>query len=193
MTATSSLRQLVAATRVLLVLTVLTGIAYPLAITAIAQVIAPDKANGSRVQLGGKVIGSTLIAQRFDGPQWFHPRPSAAGDGYDTLSSSASNLGPNNPELAKSIRANQVAYAKENGVAVSNVPADAVTGSGSGLDPHISLANARIQARRVAEARGLSPAKVRGLVEQLRQGRTLGVLGGERVNVLELNLRLAKL
>lgn len=190
---TASFRQLAAAFRVLLVLTVITGIAYPLAITGIAQVITPGTANGSRVELHGRVIGSSLIAQPFTGAQWFQPRPSAAGDGYDTLSSSPSNLGPNNPDLVKAVGERKAQYAKENGVALSRVPADAIQASGSGLDPHISLANARIQASRVARARGLAPAKVQQLIDSLKQGRTLGVLGDERVNVLELNLRLGAL
>lgn len=191
---TAPLRQLGAGARVLLMLTLLTGIAYPLAITAVAQVISPGTANGSRVQLHGRTVGSTLIAQPFDGPRWFHPRPSAAGeDGYDTLSSSASNLGPNNSDLVQAVGARKAAYATENGVPAAQVPADAITASASGLDPHISLANAQIQAARVARARGLDPARVQGLVSELAQGRTLGILGAERVNVLALNLRIGSL
>lgn len=193
MSATASLRQLIAAIRVLLALTVLCGLAYPLAITGLAQVISPGTANGSRVESSGRIIGSSLIAQPFDGAQWFHPRPSAAGEhGYDTLSSSPSNLGPNNPELVSAIEARRAAYAEENGVHPAAVPADALTASASGLDPHISLANARVQASRVARARGLDPARVRALVDRLAQGRTFGVLGDERVNVLELNLALTR-
>lgn len=194
MSATASLRQLIAAIRVLLVLTVITGLAYPLAVTGLAQVVSPGTANGSRVELGGRTIGSSLIAQPFDGAEWFHPRPSAAGeDGYDTLSSSASNLGPNNPDLVTAIEERRAAYAQANGVAPGAVPADALTASGSGLDPHISLENARAQAGRVANARGLDPARVRAQVDRLAKGRTLGILGDERVNVLELNLALAQL
>jgi K+-transporting ATPase ATPase C chain len=190
----NSLRQLGAGFRILLVLTVILGIGYPLAVTAVAQVAAPGKANGSRVEVGGKVIGSTLIAQAADGPQWFHPRPSAAGeDGYDTLASSASNLGPNNPDLVKAVAERKAAYVKENGVAASKVPADAVTASGSGLDPHISVANAKLQAPRVAKARGLQTAQVLAIVNANTQGRTLGVLGDPRVNVLKLNLALQAL
>lgn len=194
MTATSTLRQLLAALRVLLVLTVITGLAYPLAITAVAQLASPGTANGSRVESGGRTIGSSLIGQPFEGAEWFHPRPSAAGEnGYDTLSSSASNLGPNNAELVAAIEERRAAYAQENGVAPARVPADALTASASGLDPHISVENARLQAGRVAQARGLAPARVRALVDQLAQGRTLGILGDVRVNVLELNLGLARL
>ena len=190
---TASFRQLAAAFRVLLVLTVITGIAYPLAITGIAQVITPGTANGSRVELHGRVIGSSLIAQPFTGAQWFQPRPSAAGDGYDTLSSSPSNLGPNNPDLVKTVTERKVQYAKENAIPLAQVPADAITASGSGLDPHISLRNARIQAARVARARGLAPATVERIVDDLTQGRTLGILGDARVNVLALNLAVARL
>lgn len=194
LTASSAARQFAAAVRVLLVLTVILGIAYPLAITAAAQVISPGNADGSRVEAGGKVVGSSLIAQPFDGPRWFHPRPSAAGEhGYDTLASAASNLGPNNPDLVGAIRERRASYAQENGVPESRVPADAVTASGSGLDPHISPANARLQAARVARARGLDPRRVRAIVDELEQGRTLGVLGEARVNVLALNARLAEL
>ncbi len=194
MTATSSLRQLIAAIRILLVLTVITGLAYPLAINAIAQVVSPGTANGSRVEVDGRTIGSSLIGQPFAGAEWFHPRPSAAGeDGYETLSSSASNLGPNNAELVQAITERRAAYAAENGVAPAQVPADALTASASGLDPHISVANARLQAGRVARARGVDPARVRALVDRLAQGRTLGILGDARVNVLQLNLALASL
>lgn len=191
---TAPVRQLAAGFRVLIVLTVILGIAYPLAITGIAQVVAPGKANGSRVEVGGKTIGSSLIAQPFTGAQWFQPRPSAAGEnGYDTLSSSASNLGPNNPDLVKTIDERKAAYAKANGVAPSAVPADAITAGGSGLDPAISPANARIQALRVARARGLAPAAVLALVQRTTRGRTLGILGAPRVNVLALNLAVQRL
>jgi K+-transporting ATPase ATPase C chain len=194
MSATSSLRQLAAAIRVLLVLTVLCGLLYPLAITGAAQLLSPGTANGSRVEIGGRVIGSSLIAQPFDAPQWFQPRPSAAGEnGYDTLSSSPSNLGPNNPDLVSAIEERRAAYAQANRVAPARVPADALTASASGLDPHISVENARVQAGRVARARGLQPARVRGLVDRLAKGRTLGILGDERVNVLQLNVALQRL
>lgn len=192
MTATSSLRQLLAGFRVLLALTVLVGVLYPLAITAIGQVTSPGNANGSRVEsASGATIGSDLIAQPFDGPQWFHPRPSAAGeDGYDTLASAASNLGPNSSDLVDAIDERRAAYAQANGVSPAAVPVDALTASGSGLDPDISPANARLQTARVARARGVSPAEIEAIVEQHTKGRTLGVLGDARVNVLELNLAL---
>lgn len=190
----SSFRQLLAGFRILLVFTVLLGLAYPLLVTGVAQVVSPGNANGSRAEVGGATIGSTSIAQPFDAPQWFQPRPSAAGEnGYDTLASSASNLGPNNADLVASIGERRTAYAKANGVPASSVPADAVTASGSGLDPDISPQNARLQAARVARARGLDPATVLRLVDAQEQGRTLGVLGQARVNVLELNLALQRL
>lgn len=195
MPAAASFRQLLAAARVLLALTLVTGIAYPLLITAAAQVLSPGNANGSRERAAdGRVIGSSLIGQPFGGAQWFHPRPSAAGeDGYDTLSSSASNLGPNNPALSALVRERREAYAREQGITTAQVPADAVTASGSGLDPHISPQNARLQARRVARARGLDPARLLRLVDRTTQGRTLGVLGDPRVNVLQLNRALEAL
>lgn len=188
----SALRQFLAGLRLLLLFTVILGLAYPLAITAAAQLAAPGRADGSQLSAGGKVIGSSLIGQPFDEPQWFHPRPSAAGEGYDTLSSSGSNLGPNNADLVTAIRERRDAYAATNGVAPEAVPVDALTASGSGLDPHISPRNARLQAPRVARARGLAPADVQALIEQQTQGRTLGVLGEQRVNVLELNLALTR-
>lgn len=187
------LRQTTAGLRVLLVLTVLLGLAYPLAVTGVAQVVSPGTANGSQVTSGGRVVGSSLLAQASDGAQWFHPRPSAAGeDGYDTSASGASNLGPNNTDLLAAIKQRRTAYAQENGVPEAAVPADALTAGGSGLDPHISLANARAQANRVAAARGIAPARVRALIAEHTQGRTLGILGDERVNVLELNLALGR-
>ncbi len=193
MTLTSSARQLLAGFRVLLVLTVVVGVLYPLAITAVAQVVSPGNANGSRVEVAGKTVGSDLIAQPFDGPQWFQPRPSAAGeDGYDTLASAASNLGPNSPDLVDAIKERRAAYAETNGVAPAAVPVDALTASASGLDPDVSPENARLQAARVARTRGLSTAQVDALIADRTKDRTLGVLGDERVNVLELNLALER-
>jgi potassium-transporting ATPase KdpC subunit len=184
-------RQLVPAVLALLVLTVLTGLAYPLAMTGAAQVLFPNRADGSLIKRDGKVVGSRLIGQNFSTPRYFHPRPSAAGDGYDAMSSSASNLGPTNPALIAEVRKRVAEYRSENGLrAGSAVPADAVTASGSGLDPHISKANARLQAPRVARARGLSLADVLMLVDEHTDGRPLGFLGEPAVNVLELNLAL---
>jgi K+-transporting ATPase ATPase C chain len=184
-------RQLVPALLAFLALTVLTGLAYPLAMTGAAQVLFPNRADGSLITRGGKVVGSRLIGQNFSAPGYFHPRPSAAGDGYDAMSSSASNLGPTNPDLITEVRKRAVAYRNENGLpAGSPVPADAVTASGSGLDPQISKANARLQAPRVARARGLSLDDVLRLVADHTDGRSLGFLGEPAVNVLGLNLAL---
>jgi K+-transporting ATPase ATPase C chain len=184
-------RQLVPAILAFLVLTVLTGVAYPLAMTGAAQVLFPNRADGSLIKRDGKVVGSRLIGQNFSRPRYFHPRPSAAGDGYDAMSSSASNLGPTNPALIADVRKRVAEYRSENGLpAGSVVPADAVTASGSGLDPHISKANARLQAPRVARARGLSLDAVLKLIDEHTDGRPLGFLGETGVNVLELNLAL---
>ena len=182
-------RQLAPALAVLALLTALTGLAYPLAVTGIAQVAFPARADGSLLERDGRVVGSRLIGQGFVGERWFHPRPSAAGDGYDAMSSSASNLGPTNPDLLAAVDERRDAYRDANGAAA---PVDAVTASGSGLDPHISPANARLQAPRVAEARGLELAEVLALVDAHTDGRSLGFLGEPGVNVLELNLTLAE-
>ena len=182
------------ALRALLVLTVILGIAYPLAMTGVGQVAFNNQANGSLVKVDGKVVGASLIGQNFTDakgnplPQYFQPRPSAAGDGYDANASSGSNLGPNNPDLIKAIKERRAQVAAFNQVSPSAVPADALTASASGLDPDISVAYADLQARRVAQARGLSPAAVQHLVDTMTKGRALGVLGEPRVNVLELNV-----
>ena len=185
-------RQLLPALRALAVLTVVTGLLYPLAVTGVAQALFKDKANGSiQHDAKGREVGSSLIGQTFEGAGWFHSRPSAAGDGYDATSSSSSNLGPTNPELLKAVAERVEAYRAENGLAASaTVPVDAVTASGSGLDPDISVANARLQAPRVARARKLRLATVRSLIDEHTAGRSLGILGERGVNVLELNLAL---
>lgn len=194
MSVASSARQLLAGFRLLLAFTVLLGVLYPLAVTGVAQVVSPGNANGSRVEVAGRTVGSDLIAQPFEGDGWFQPRPSAAGeDGYDTLASGASNLGPNSPELVAAIQERRVAYAQANGVRPADVPADALTASASGLDPDISPENARLQAPRVAQARGLTIERVRAAIDEHTTGRTFGVLGDQRVNVLELNLALQRL
>ncbi len=175
------------------VLTVILGIAYPLAMTGIAQLVFSNQANGSLIRdSSGAVIGSALLGQNFTQPQYFHPRPSAAGnDGYDASNSGGSNLGPTNQKLIDAVKDRTATYRSENGLADDAlVPVDAVTASASGLDPDISPANARLQAGRVAQARGLSVDQVRTLIEQNTKGRTLFVLGEPRVNVLELNLAL---
>jgi K+-transporting ATPase ATPase C chain len=184
-------RQILPAILLFLMLTVLTGIVYPLAMTGAAQVAFPNRADGWLVKRDGKVVGSRLIGQNFSDARYFHPRPSAAGDGYDAMSSSASNLGPSNPDLIAEVRKRVAAYRADNRVPPGTaVPADAVSASGSGLDPHISPANARLQAPRVARTRGLSVSTVLDLIDEHTDARSLGFLGEPGVNVLELNLAL---
>lgn len=195
MSLTSTLRgaltQLAAATRVLGVLTVLLGLAYPLALTGFAQVVVPGRADGALVERDGAVVGSSLIGQSFAGDAaYFQSRPSAAGDGYDPLASSASNLSPENPDLVAAVRERIAEVAAFDGVDPADVAPDAVLASGSGLDPHISPRYAEQQVARVARTRSLGVATVRRLVEEHTTGRTLGFLGEPRVNVLELNLAL---
>jgi potassium-transporting ATPase KdpC subunit len=201
------IRQHLAAIRALIVLTIITGAIYPLVVYGIAQAAFPKAANGSLVSSHGKVAGSSLLCQQFVDskgnplPQYFQERPSAASDptaksntaeaqGCDPLFSGASNLGPDNPKLVTSVNANRKAAAELNGVSPNSVPPDAVTASGSGLDPAISPQYAYLQVNRVAQARHLDPAKVRALVTSHIQGRTLGFLGEPRVDVLQLNLAL---
>ena len=184
-------RQSTPALLAVLVFTVICGVVYPLLSTAVGQIAFNHQVDGSLIERDGQVVGSELIGQVFTDPKYFHSRPSAAGDGYDGSASSGSNLGPTNPKLLDGVRQRAVAYREQNGLAPSAmVPVDAVTASGSGLDPQISIANARIQARRVAANRGLAIATVLGVVDQYTEGRDLGVLGEPGVNVLRLNLAL---
>jgi potassium-transporting ATPase KdpC subunit len=184
-------RQLWAALRMLIVMTVVLGLAYPLVMTGFAQVAFPGRADGSLVEKDGNVVGSSLIGQSFDGnPEYFQSRPSAAGDGYDPLASSASNLGPENQDLITAIEERRQAAAELDGTDPDKVAPDALLASGSGLDPHISPAYAEQQVVRVARERGLSEDAVRDLVDQYTDGRMLGFLGEPAVNVLLLNLAL---
>jgi K+-transporting ATPase ATPase C chain len=184
-------RQLLPALVAFAVFTALLGIAYPLAITGVSQLAFSSKADGSLLERDERVVGSRLLGQAFDSPGTFHPRPSAAGDGYDGTSSSASHLGPTNPVLLDAVAERIRTYRTENDLdAAVAVPVDAVTASASGLDPHISVANARLQAARVADARGLALDDVLALVDDHTDGRSLGFLGEPGVNVLDLNLAL---
>ncbi|SOB83547.1 potassium-transporting ATPase subunit KdpC [Streptomyces sp. 1331.2] len=195
------------ALRVLLVLTVILGVAYPLLVTGISQVAFTEKANGSIVKADGKEVGSSLIGQNYNlpkvnpddpkeeakpDPKWFQPRPSAAGAGYDASSSSASNLGPNSEDLLKAVNDRRAAVAAFDGVDPAGVPADALTASGSGLDPDISVAYAKEQVNRVAKARNLPVEKVAALVEKYTESRSAGFLGNEAVNVVLLNKALSE-
>ncbi len=176
--------------------TVLLGIIYPCFIWGIGQLFFHKKANGTLFYYqDGEVIGSELIGQNFSLPSYFHPRPSSAGDsGYDAANSSGSNLGPTSQKLIDTVRGRVAAYRSENSLSDSVlIPPDAVTCSGSGLDPHISLANAMLQAPRVASARGMEVADVRHLIKKYTEGRALGLFGEKRVNVLRLNLALDKI
>lgn len=185
-------RYVFASIRMALVTLLVLGVAYPLLVTGLAQAAFPGQANGSMVVgRDGSVVGSSLIGQGFAASKYFHPRPSAAGvDGYDAAASGASNLAPTSRALIDSVKARVGVAAAEDGVAAGSVPVDMVTASGSGLDPDITVANAYAQTLRVATARGLSQAAVRGIVDSQVTGRALGVLGEPRVNVLLLNLAL---
>ena len=186
--------QLRPAIGVTLILMLITGLIYPGLVTGVAQLLFPRQANGSLITAHGEVIGSELIGQSFAGADYFHPRPSAAGSGYDDTLSGGSNKGPTDLKLADTLIAEAVDSAvKLDKVARGHVPADLVTRSGSGLDPHISPASAFLQVARVARARGLDSAAVRALVDRRIEGRTLGFMGEPRVNVLLLNLALDSL
>lgn len=178
-----------------IILAVITGIAYPLAVTGIAQLVFKEKADGSLMQKEGQIIGSKLIGQNFTRPEYFHPRPSAAGkEGYDASASSGSNLGPTNAKLIEGIKKNiQKTLADNPGVNTQDIPVDLVTASASGLDPHISPAAAHLQVSRVARARQVKEETVKKLVNEYTEDRQFGVFGEPRVNVLLLNLALDKI
>ena len=192
-------RQYWVALRAMIVLTVALGIGYTFVVTGAGQLALPDQANGSIVSVDGKPVGSALLGQSFTDahgkplPQWFQSRPSAAGDGYDGTASSGSNLAASNPAQQKAVKERTAAIEASDGVRADAIPSDAVTASGSGLDPHISPAYALLQVDRVAAARGLPADRVRALVESRIQGRDLGYLGDPTVNVLQLNLALSEM
>jgi K+-transporting ATPase ATPase C chain len=182
-------KNLLTAVLMTVVTTILLGIVYPLVVTALAQAIFPDKANGQLIRRDGKIIGSRIIAQPFTGDKYFHPRESAAGtNGYDPTNSGGTNLGPTNQRLIDRVNADVATLHAEN--PSTPIPVDMVTTSASGLDPDISPASAYFQVPRVAKARGLTETQLRSLVAAHLQGRALGLLGEPRVNVLELNLAL---
>jgi K+-transporting ATPase ATPase C chain len=182
------MKDVITSVLMLALMTVVLGLGYPFVVWGIAQVTFPHQANGSLIERDGKVIGSELIGQNFTSEQYFHGRPSAAGNGYDASASGGSNLGPTSAKLKDRIKADTETRASKNPGAT--VPADLVTTSGSGLDPHISPAAAEFQVARVAAARGLSVMQIRGMIAEFTEGRTFGFLGEPRVNVLKLNLAL---
>jgi potassium-transporting ATPase KdpC subunit len=185
------LNQLVPALRMVILLTVLTGLVYPGVVTGLCQVLFRRQANGSLVRINGQVVGSSLLGQNFAKPEYFHPRPSAAGtDGYDPTASGGSNFGATNQKLYDRTKASADQFRKENPTYTGSVPADALTASASGLDPQISVANASVQADRIAKARQLDRNSVQQLIASNTEQRDLGFLGEPRVNVLELNLAL---
>ncbi len=184
-------KQILPAIRMTLALTVLTGLLYPGVVTGLCQLLFPHPANGSLITQNGRVIGSELIGQNFTRPEYFQPRPSAAGnDGYDPTASGGSNYGPTSQKLIDRIKAAEEKFRKENPGYQGAIPSDLLTASGSGLDPHISPAAAEAQAARVAAARNTSEAQIRALIAAGTEGRDLGLLGEPRVNVLRLNLAL---
>jgi potassium-transporting ATPase KdpC subunit len=187
-------RHLLPALMFLLLMTLLTGLAYPMLVTGLAAVVAPEKAGGSLVRGdGGRILGSSLVGQSWDDPRWFWGRPSATSPSHNAAASSGSNAGPTNPALAEAVAARVAALRAADPEQRAPIPVDLVTTSASGLDPHVSPEGARWQVGRVARARGLDAARVRALVEAHVEGRTFGLLGEPRVNVLQLNLALESL
>jgi len=195
----TAVRQYWVAIRAMLIFTVVLGVGYTAVITGIGQLALPYQANGSAITVGDATVGSALLGQGFTDkkgaalPQWFQSRPSAAGTGYDASASSGSNYGPENSDLIAAVKERKAAIAELDGVAESSIPADALTASSSGLDPHISPGYALLQVERIARVRTLSVASVTKLVNDQIQAPDLGYLGESRVNVLELNLALAKM
>jgi potassium-transporting ATPase KdpC subunit len=183
-------QQIVPALRMTIVLTILTGLVYPAVVTGLAQLLFPHQANGSLISKDRQPVGSELIGQNFTRPEYFHGRPSAAGSGYDASASSGSNLGPTSQKLMDRVKGSVAEYRKANPAATRQLPADSVTASGSGLDPHITPANAASQIARVAATRRAAADAVQSLVNRHIEPRDLGVLGEPRVNVLTLNLAL---
>ena len=183
-------RQIRPAILLTVTLMVITGLAYPGIVTGLAQLMFPRQANGSLVSKDGRVVGSSLIGQKFAEPWYFHPRPSAAGDSYDATASGGTNKGPTDRRLADTLITSAVAAAIKDGAVKGKIPADMVTASASGLDPHISPANAQLQVARVAASRGASAGAIRALIERHTESRQFGIFGDPRVNVLQLNLAL---
>ena len=183
-------QQLLPGFRMTLLMTILTGLIYPGVVTGLCQLFFRDQANGSLITVHGQTVGSSLIGQGFSKPEYFHGRPSAAGNGYDGTASGGSNLGPTNQKLIDRVKTDVANFRKENPDYHGPIPADLLTASGSGLDPHISVASAEAQIARVAKARGTPEEQVRALIAENTQDRDLGFMGEPRVNVLKLNLAL---
>ncbi|MER3447511.1 MAG: potassium-transporting ATPase subunit C [Candidatus Dadabacteria bacterium] len=181
-------KQIYPAVMIMLIFTLITGVIYPLLVTGLSQVLFKSKAQGSLIYKNGEIAGSRLIGQTFNGPGYFHSRPSAAGNGYDPMASGGTNYGPTNKKLIDNVKGAAETLRKEN--PQTPIPVDLVTSSGSGLDPHITPAAAEFQIARVARERRMSPEEVRRLVKEHTEGRQFGFLGEPRVNVLELNLAL---